>query len=149
MQVLIVDDEDDLRYMTRMLLERNGFEVLEAANGKDAIALAMAENAPRLILLDWMMPDQSGLDVCRVLRQQPERFRYIILVTAVSADKKTLAEAINAGFNDYVEKPYSPDELLERVRVGATLVELYGGLAQRLQEVGADIEEIKRSIRGG
>lgn len=146
MKVLVVDDEDDLRKLTRMVLERSGYEVVEANNGTTAIEIAKGENPPRLILLDWMMPGISGLEVCRVLRQSPAPFRYIILVTAKSSDKKNLAEAIQAGFNDYIQKPYSPDELLERVKVGATLVELYGGLVQRLQDVGADIEEIRKSI---
>lgn len=146
MKVLIVDDEEDLRQLTRMVLERSGYEVVEASSGKEAIEIATGENAPRLILLDWMMPEMSGLEVCKVLRQPPAPFRYIILVTAISASEKSVGQAIQAGFNDYIEKPYSPETLLERVNVGRTLVELYGGLVQRLQAVGADIEEIRKAI---
>jgi DNA-binding response OmpR family regulator len=146
MQVLVVDDDDDLRTMLRTLLVRNGYEVIEASNGEDAINLATGLNAPRLILLDWMMPGLDGLAVCKVLRHTPAPFRYIILLTAVTGDKKNVAKAVEAGFNDYVEKPYFPEELLERVKVGETLVNLYGGLVQRLQGIGADMEQIRLSI---
>src|SRR4028118_942549 len=87
MQVLIVDDDDDLRGLLRTLLVRNGYDVIEASNGEDAINISKGENAPRLILLDWMMPGLDGLDVCRILRQPPATFRYIILLTAAFADK--------------------------------------------------------------
>jgi DNA-binding response OmpR family regulator len=146
MQVLVVEDDADTSALLLTLLKRHNYEGIPVDTGEAAIRLMDSlENAPSLILLDWMMPGLSGIEVLKRLRKR-KNFLYIIMVSAMSRDK--IKEAIKAGCNDYIEKPFDPEELLSRLRIGATLVELNVNLARRLQQVGMDMEEIKDSIRG-
>jgi two-component system phosphate regulon response regulator PhoB len=114
-KILIVDDEKDLVDMLRYNLEREGFEVLAATSGESGLALALA-HSPSAVILDRMMPGLDGLEVCRLLRQQ-NRSSYlpIILLTAKSSEEDRLA-GLEAGGDDYVTKPFSPRELIARIR---------------------------------
>ena len=95
MKILIADDEPVSRRMPHSLLEKWGFEVLSAEDGNAAWETLRPADAPRMALLDWMMPGRNGLDVCRVLRKQrPEPYTYILLLTAKDA-KESVVEVSN------------------------------------------------------
>ncbi len=113
--ILIVEDETALIAMLRYNFEREGFRVLEANDGEEAI-MSVAENKPDLILLDWMLPHLSGIDLCRQLRRgTPTRDIPIIIVTARGEEADRI-RGLNTGADDYVTKPFSPQELIARVR---------------------------------
>ncbi len=113
--VLLVEDEAALVTLLRYNLEREGFRLVDARDGEEALVLAKEER-PDLVLLDWMLPLMSGLEVCRQLRRAPEtRDTPIILLTArgEEADK---VRGLDSGADDYITKPFSPAELVARMR---------------------------------
>lgn len=113
--VLIVEDETALVTLLRYNLEGEGFRVAEAHNGEEAMVLAK-EDPPDFILLDWMLPLMSGIEVCRQLRRLPEtKSTPIVMLTARSEDTDKI-RGLDSGADDYVTKPFSPAELIARMR---------------------------------
>jgi two-component system cell cycle response regulator len=114
-KILVVDDEAAIREYEATLLSELGHEVLAAADGAEALRLAR-EKQPDLVLLDIMMPELSGIEVCRQLRADPRtRDVRVIVVSAVDA-KRALEESIIAGADDFLAKPINALELMVRVR---------------------------------
>ena len=113
--VLVVEDEAALATMLRYNLEKQGFRVEEAVDGQEALTM-IAETAPDLVLLDWMLPTLSGIEVCRQIRRRHEtRTLPVIMVTARAEDQDAM-RALNTGADDYISKPFSMEALLARVR---------------------------------
>jgi two-component system phosphate regulon response regulator PhoB len=114
-QVLIVEDETALVAMLRYNLEREGFEVDEAHDGEEALT-KLAERRPDIVLLDWMIPLVSGLEVCRQIRRSPElRDTPVVLLTARGEETDKI-RGLNSGADDYLVKPFSTTELIARMR---------------------------------
>jgi two-component system alkaline phosphatase synthesis response regulator PhoP len=111
-KVLVVDDDVKTVHLVKLYLNRDGYRVLTAYNGNDALQLART-NHPDLIVLDLMLPGINGLDVCRILRQESDV--PIIMLTALTTDDDRLT-GLDLGADDYVTKPFSPRELAARVR---------------------------------
>ncbi|MGD0780120.1 MAG: response regulator transcription factor [Dehalococcoidales bacterium] len=111
-KVLVVDDDVKTVELVKLYLNRDGYRVLTAYNGNEALQLARDVH-PDLIILDIMLPGMNGLDVCRILRQESDV--PIIMLTALTTDNDRLA-GLNLGADDYVPKPFSPRELAARVR---------------------------------
>ena len=113
--VLVVEDEAAIATMLRYNLEKQGFRVEEAGDGQEALDL-IGETTPELVLLDWMLPTLSGIEVCRQIRRRQEtRTLPVIMVTARAEDQDAV-RALNIGADDYVSKPFSMEGLLARVR---------------------------------
>jgi len=117
-RVLIVEDEKDVREMLRLNLKAGGFDVLEAHNGAEGLAIAKAE-LPSVVILDLMMPEMSGMEVCRALRRNPATSRIPILMLTAKSTEVDKVAGLEVGADDYVTKPFSPRELLLRVRAVA------------------------------
>jgi two-component system alkaline phosphatase synthesis response regulator PhoP len=111
-KVLVVDDDAKTVELVKLYLNRDGYRVLTAYNGNDALKQAR-EGHPDLIVLDLMLPGIDGLEVCRILRKESDV--PIIMLTALTTDEDRLA-GLNLGADDYVTKPFSPRELAARVR---------------------------------
>jgi two-component system OmpR family response regulator len=109
--LLIVDDEDNLRSMLSAALQHHGFRVTTAENGRDALDL-VAKEQPDLVLLDVMMPDLDGFEVCRRLRQEGHRTPVLFLTARDSTEDKV--RGLTLGGDDYLQKPFSLDELVAR-----------------------------------
>jgi len=130
MRVLIADDEPVSRRMLQGMLVKWGYEVIPAEDGNAAWEQLKAADAPRMALLDWMMPGQNGVDVCRALRKlRPAPYTYILLLTAKDA-KESVVEGLESGADDYLTKPFNPQELKARIRVGLRLLDLEDNLVQ-------------------
>jgi two-component system, OmpR family, phosphate regulon response regulator PhoB len=113
--VLVVEDEAALVTMLRYNLEKNGFRVEEASDGEEAL-MRIAETQPDLVLLDWMLPVMSGIEVCRQIRRRAtSRDLPVIMVSARTEDQDTV-RGLNLGADDYITKPFSMDALLARMR---------------------------------
>jgi len=113
-KILIVDDEPDILEIIGFNLEKEGFIVYKAVDGNDAISKAQ-KLLPDLIILDVMMPHKTGIEVCGILRQNPQlREKPIILLTAIN-DEQTHIRGLESGADDYVNKPISPKVLVSRV----------------------------------
>jgi DNA-binding response OmpR family regulator len=111
-KILVVDDEPRIVDVVQAYLERNGYRVLTAADGKTALNLARRER-PALVILDLMLPEMDGLEVCRTLRQESNV--PVIMLTARTEETDKLI-GLELGADDYVTKPFSPRELVARVR---------------------------------
>jgi len=113
--ILIVEDEPPLIEVLRYNLESAGFATLVATDGEDALLLA-AEETPNLIVLDWMLPKLSGIDVCRRLREAKATKTVPIIMLTARGEEGDKISGLDAGADDYVVKPFSPSELIARVR---------------------------------
>jgi two-component system phosphate regulon response regulator PhoB len=113
--ILVVEDEVPLVTLLRYNLEREGFAVLEAPDGDEALNQAR-EQKPDLILLDWMLPLVSGIEVCRQLRRHPETRAIPIVMLTARGEEGDKLRGLDSGADDYVTKPFSPSELIARIR---------------------------------
>jgi DNA-binding response OmpR family regulator len=111
---LIVDDDADVRDILAILLEAGGFEVRSAAGGAEGLD-AVSASSPDVVLLDWMMPGVSGLDVCRRLRADPRSALIPVMMLSVCASEREIRLSLGSGVDDYVTKPFSPSDVLVRV----------------------------------
>lgn len=113
--ILVVEDEAALVELLRYNLEEEGFRVSAAADGEAALA-AVAEDKPDLIVLDLMLPLISGLEICRQLRRRPETRGLPIIMLTARGEESDRIRGLDSGADDYVTKPFSPSELVARVR---------------------------------
>jgi two-component system, OmpR family, phosphate regulon response regulator PhoB len=114
-RVLIVEDEDAQAEVLRYNFDREGFDVSIAADGDEAM-LAVEEQQPDLVLLDWMLPGTSGIAVCQRLRSRPETRALPIIMLTARGEEGDRVRGFESGADDYVVKPFSPSELVARVR---------------------------------
>jgi two-component system cell cycle response regulator len=151
MRILIAEDDATSRLLLTRVLENWGYEVTVTKDGAEALQALEADVAPRLAILDWMMPGMDGVDVCRRVRaRETLQPPYIILLTALG-DKESVVTGLEAGADDYVGKPYDPAELRARLEVGCRLVELNDALleAQHALEVVASTDALTGVLNRG
>jgi two-component system, OmpR family, phosphate regulon response regulator PhoB len=115
LRVLIVEDEDAQAEVLRYNFDREGFDAFVAGDGYDAI-IAVEEQQPDLVLLDWMLPGKSGIAVCQELRSRPETRALPIIMLTARGEEADRVRGLESGADDYVVKPFSPSELVARVR---------------------------------
>jgi len=138
-RLLIVEDEPALVELLRYNLEQSGFEVDSTDNGERALTV-IGETPPDLVLLDWMLPGLSGIELCRRLRRQPDTRNLPIVMLTARSEEHDRVRGLDAGADDYVAKPFSPVELIARVRAVlrrirpalAEAVLIYGDLSMDL-----------------
>jgi len=134
--VLIAEDESALVTLLRYNLEREGYRVLEAKDGEEALLVA-SEEKPDLVLLDWMLPQLSGIEVCRRLRTRMETRNMPIVMLTARGEENDRIRGLDTGADDYLTKPFSMTELLARLR--AVMRRIRPSLAEDVVQVG-DIE---------
>lgn len=113
--ILIVEDEPALATMLRYNLEKEGYRVCEAGDGEEALTL-VAERKPDLVVLDWMLPSLSGIEVCRQLRRKPNTREMPIIMLTARGEEGDKVRGLNTGADDYMTKPFSLPELMARIR---------------------------------
>ena len=124
LQILIADDDGVTRRFLAQMLQQCGYEVVLAHDGNHAWRTLQQPDAPYLVVLDWMMPGLDGVEVCRRLRTlEKDVSPYVILLTGMN-NKKNLVQGFDAGADDYITKPFDPDELYARIRAGERIVHL-------------------------
>lgn len=143
MKVLIADDELISRRMLEGVLTDWGYEVTAACDGTEAWRL-LHEVPPALAILDWMMPGLDGAELCRRLRQSRTSTPvYVIMLTGRNA-KADVVAGLQAGANDYITKPFDPEELRARLQVGRLVTELQASLSARVEELEAALSQVKK-----
>jgi two-component system phosphate regulon response regulator PhoB len=113
--ILIVEDEASLVTLLRYNLEKEGYRVCEAGDGEEALTV-LAERKPDLVLLDWMLPSLSGIEVCRQLRRKPATRDLPVIMLTARGEEGDKIRGLNTGADDYLTKPFSLPELTARVR---------------------------------
>ncbi|MCW8130305.1 MAG: response regulator transcription factor [Planctomycetota bacterium] len=143
MRILLAEDDPVSLEVMRTYLGRWGHEPVLARNGAQAIAELLKPDAPHVAILDWMMPEKDGVAVCRELRAaRPTYPVYVIMLTARST-KEDILRGLDAGADEYIVKPFDPEELHARVRAGVRIVELQTSLSGRIQELEEALSRIK------
>lgn len=128
MRILIAEDDPAYRRLLEDILVNWGYDVVVARDGNEAYKILLAENAPKLAILDWMMPGMEGTEVCRKIRKDEEEYyTYIILLTSQQRDED-LVIGMEAGADDYIIKPFKHNELRVRLRAGRRIIELQNEL---------------------
>jgi two-component system phosphate regulon response regulator PhoB len=113
--LLVADDDEDILTLVQLRLSRSGYEVVVARDGEEALRLAR-EKQPDLVVLDWMMPKASGLEVLRAIRAGAETAEIPVILLTARASDANIAEGLAAGADDYIAKPFSPQELATRIQ---------------------------------
>jgi len=128
MNVLVAEDEPVSRHRLKAFLQKWGYTVRVVGDGAAALKALAEPNSPKLVVLDRMMPQVDGLEVCRTIRRGPqEPYVYVILLTG-HGQQEEIIEGLDAGADDYITKPFEIQELKARVRSGARIIELQGQL---------------------
>jgi len=144
MKILIAEDDPISRLVLTTNLTNWGHEVVPVVNGLEAWEILRQTDAPRIAILDWMMPEMEGPEVCRRLRLlNTDIAPYVILLTARQGVEEVVS-GIAAGADDYLTKPYHRDELQVRLQVGARMIELQTKLADRVAQLQQALEHVKR-----
>jgi diguanylate cyclase (GGDEF)-like protein len=120
LSVLVVDDSPIYCKLVEQALEGHDYSVTFARSGREALEL-FAQNAHDIVITDWMMPDVSGIDLCRQIRKSELSYTYVILLTSIS-DKQMVVKGLAAGADDYLTKPFDPGELCARIGVGRRII---------------------------
>ena len=133
MKILIADDDRVTRGLLKSRLSKWGHEVITCENGDEALEYLSREDPPKLAVLDWMMPGISGVDICRRVRSIHDHpYTYLILLTSKD-ETADIVEGLDSGADDYIVKPFNPNELKVRVRAGVRLARLQEQLRSALE----------------
>jgi two-component system cell cycle response regulator len=139
MKVLIAEDDRDSRELLAWMLQKLGYQVVATANGKEAWD-AFRKGRFRLVISDVLMPEVDGLELCRRIRTHKQsKYTYIIVITALIG-KKDYLEGMDAGADDFVTKPFDPDELKARLRVAERIIMFQEQAALAEEALTNDIE---------
>jgi two-component system phosphate regulon response regulator PhoB len=143
--VLVVEDEDALSALLQYNLDKEGYRVTVAGDGEEALML-IDERLPDLVVLDWMLPKVSGVEVCRRLRARPETRNLPIIMLTARGEESDRIRGLDTGADDYVIKPFSMSELAARIR--AVLRRIRPGLADdRLQHGDITVDRVAHRVR--
>jgi sigma-B regulation protein RsbU (phosphoserine phosphatase) len=144
MKVLIADDDDLVRSLLEMTLKGWGYEVISCRNGREALAHLQSADPPPLAILDWVMPELSGPDVCRAVRGgQAGAFPLHLILLTANDQRDDIVKGLEAGADDYVTKPFHPVELKARLESGLRVVKLETSLRERVHELEAALDNVK------
>ncbi|HSC60080.1 MAG TPA: phosphate regulon transcriptional regulator PhoB [Rhizomicrobium sp.] len=144
---LVAEDESALVTLLRYNLEREGYRVLDTQDGEEALLIA-SEEKPDVIILDWMMPQLSGIEVCRRLRQRQETRNVPILMLTARGEETDRIRGLDTGADDYITKPFSMTELLARLR--AVMRRIRPGLAEDTIKIGdLEMDRAAHRVRRG
>lgn len=146
MRILIADDELFSRSMLYRVLRNWGYEVVESSDGLEALELLRSADGPQMALLDWIMPRMDGLEVIRKVRESvstQQRYIYMILLTQ-KGSKEEVVEGLASGADDYMVKPFDPNELRVRIRSGERILELQSELVTVNRELQDALAEVKQ-----
>jgi two-component system KDP operon response regulator KdpE len=145
-RILVVDDEPQIRRVMRTTLAARGYEVDDARSGEDALEKLRAGRYD-LVLLDINMPGMGGVETCRTIRQERHGVELAIIMLTVRSAENDKVEALDAGADDYVTKPFSTPELLARIRAALRRMPLTGLELQRINLEGVEIDFESRHVK--
>ena len=143
MKTLIAEDDSVSRRLLQAALQKWGYEVTVTTQGREAWEALQQPGAPSLLILDWLMPELDGVEICRRIRaSEALKSSYVILLTS-RGSKEDIVEGLEAGADDYVTKPFDHGELRARVQVGTRVIGLQNALAERVHELEEAIASVQ------
>jgi len=143
MKILIAEDDLTSQLMIKAIVAKAGYEPIVTGDGLSTLEILNKPDAPKIAVLDWMMPGMDGVEVCRKIREiKTNEPAYLILLTSRD-NKKDIIHGLKSGANDYIVKPYDAEELQVRIGVGRKVVELQASLAGRIIELQDALAQIK------
>lgn len=144
MKVLVAEDDRVSRELLVGILVKAGYTVVEATDGMQALRALEEPGAPRLAVIDWLMPELDGVELCtRVRRKSRNGYVFLILLTSKSG-RNDVVRGLEAGADDYLTKPYDPQELLSRLRAGVRILELESALEAKVLELKDALAHVKQ-----
>jgi phosphoserine phosphatase RsbU/P len=147
LKILIVEDDSIARQVIQAQLRRWGHQAISAEDGEAGLGEMQKPDAPRLAILDWMLPGMEGPELCRRIRALPEKpYAYIVMLTSKRREEEIVA-AFEAGADDFLSKPAHPGELRARVEAGIRLIALQVALTERVTELERAAAQI-RTLQG-
>lgn len=135
MKILIAEDDKISRRMLKKVFDGHGYEVLSAADGDEAWAVLEEPDHPHLLVLDWMMPGLTGVEIVQRLRERWNGHTYYIIILTSLDTPEDLSFALDGGADEFVSKPYHADALRSRVNVGRRIVTLYETLSEKIRQL--------------
>jgi len=143
MKILIAEDDLTSRRRLEAVLTKWGYEVVSCSNGKQAWEKLQSVYTPKLAILDWVMPEMGGIEVCRRLRELDTQNPVYVLLLTVRKEKENIVCGLEAGADDYIIKPFEPDELQARIRVGCRVLQLQEKLVNHIKDLQDSLQHIK------
>ena len=135
MKILVADDDLASRKILALLLEKTGHEVIAVSDGTEAWKVLSSANAPRMAILDWLMPGIDGEELCRKIRTLNNEIPQYVIMLTIKGEKNDIVRGLEAGANDYLSKPYDPGELRARIDAGQRILELEAECAERIRSL--------------
>ena len=143
MKILIAEDDATSRLLLQTTLKQWGHEVIATTDGQQAYDALLAEDAPRLAIFDWMMPQLDGIETCRKAREDAQLEHIYVIMLTTRDTKDDIAEALQAGADDYLNKPFDRKEMQARIQVGKRVLDLQIALTDRVRALEASIKREK------
>jgi two-component system CheB/CheR fusion protein len=147
MNVLIVDDSSVTRMMLKTILQSWGCNVTEAVSGEEAWQVLQANDAPRMVFLDFVLPGMSGSDLCKQIRLRSDKPYVYVILLSFKSDRETKLECLAAGADDYIVKSCDPDELEQRFRAGRRILQLHDRLHEMIRRRDEFLAMISHELR--
>ena len=144
-KILVVDDEKDILELLEYNLERQGFEILKTMTGEEALELVKRKN-PDLIILDLMLPDLDGLEVCKILKKDTKIASLPIIMLTAKGEESDIIVGLELGADDYITKPFSPKVLIARVKVVLRRLEERLKPKEVIQIEGLTIDTLRHNV---
>ncbi len=143
-KILVADDDNITLRMIENILRKGSYDPVPCRTGDEAFEKLKEEDSPKIALLDWVMPGMQGIEICSRLREIKFKIDpYLIILTASMNEKKDVLHTFRTGANDYIEKPFEPNDLLSRIKIGHELVTLRITLAERMHALEEAYQHIK------
>ena len=143
MRILIVDDDLSTRSTLASILIKCGHDVEMVSSGEEAWTVISQPDAPRLILLDWLMPGMNGLDLLKRIRSMDGDNPFYIIMLTVKDNKEDIVEGLDCGTDDYITKPFYPEELRARINAGQRIIEMQSRLMSQANDLRNSLDHIK------
>ena len=147
MRILIAEDDATSRIVLATVLTKDGYDVTATDDGGAAWEVLKKPNAPRLAILDLMMPGIDGLELVRRVRAIPSAAPPYLIIVSTKSEKADVISALDAGANDYLTKPFDPGELRARIEVGRRMIEMRFELNEKVEELSQALAEV-RTLKG-
>lgn len=144
MRALVADDDRVAAAIVKKSLISWGFEVVVAHDGLSAWQCVLADPAPSVVVVDWEMPGLDGPELCRRIRETPQRAHLYVLLLTARSSAEDVVTGLDAGADDYVIKPVDPNELRARLQVGVRIVTLQERLAEKVRELEMSLAKVKQ-----